>query len=68
MSLVVAEAADCEEDEALAAAAAVRARFGAIVRERRSVGDNEGTLRRLWAMLQEASPCAFANCLFINVV
>jgi hypothetical protein len=30
VSLAVAEAADCEEDEALAAAAAVRARFGAI--------------------------------------
>jgi hypothetical protein len=30
VSLVVAASADCEEDEALAAAAAVRARFGAI--------------------------------------
>ena len=37
----MAEAADCEEDEALAAAAAVRARFGGIAGARE--GDNEGT-------------------------
>ena len=42
VSLVVS-VADCEEDEALAlAAAAVRARFGAIA-GKQGVGDNEGT-------------------------
>ena len=45
VSLVVAEAADCEEDEALARAAAVRARFGAIV-ERGKVITRELVARR----------------------
>ena len=42
---MVAEAADCEEDEALVAAAAVRARFGAIV-ERGKVITRELVARR----------------------